>query len=243
MTPFVKRSICVGMMVVALGSMAAGQQDVLLDDHFDNNDLATDVNGVNGGFQVVDNFWLGVGTDIESGTLATFATDQSLNSNTGIESLHTFDAANMPGFTVTWVVDSADIPEVNGLSFGADSDTGLWGDSVYLRFGAGGNALMSAQAGGAMVTVEVANGIILSELTDGFTLSLTFDDTGVSWSQTGIDSFAATGSRTWDELNGEQAFGYSDVFGPEVRVSAWNQTIDTIPNSMSIDRVTVTREP
>jgi hypothetical protein len=235
------------MMAVALGSMVATSQAALIYDPFDNNDLGTGgPNAVNGGFQKVSNGVGGSGTASESGTLATFTTEITITNTTGIESLNTFDATSMTEFTVTWVVDSASTPEGNGLMFGADSNTGLWGPSVYLKLNASGQAIFASTYDSNSVELIVADTITLSQLTDGFTLSLTYNTDGVSWSQTGIESFVidVNSSRTWDQLNGTQTFGYSDVFGSAVRVSAWNQNYDdTTANTMSIDSVNVIPEP
>jgi hypothetical protein len=229
----------IGMLVAGAAMEARAS---LLDDHFDNNNLGTDVNGVNGGFQRVSNGVGGNGAASESGTLATITTEATVNNTTGIESLNTFDATSLQEFTVTWVVDSASTPQGNGLLFAADSNTGLWGPSVYLKLNGSGQAFFSSTYDSNSVDLIVDAAITLADLTNGFTLSLTYNTNGVSWSQTGIASFHSTGTQTWDQLNGAQSFGYDEVFGSAVRVSAWNQTSDTTPNSMHVDRVTVIKK-
>jgi len=229
---------------LALGFAVADSQAILIDDHFDNSDLATGgANAVNGGFQRVSNGIGGNGTASESGTLVTITTGETPTNTTGIESLNTFDATALSEFTVTWVVDSASTPEGNGLLFAADSNTGLWGPSVYLKLNGDGDAILSSTHTGTTAEVVIDDSVDIADLTGGFTLSLTYNTNGVSWSQTGIASFHATGSRTWDDLNGTQTFGYSDVFDSTVHVSAWNQNYDFTTNTMSIDSVTVIPEP
>jgi hypothetical protein len=239
-----KKSVWCISMALALGFAVADSQAILIDDHFDNSDLATGgANAVNGGFKLVDNGVTPVGSASESGTLATITTGTGVNNTTGIESLNTFDATALSEFTVTWVVDSASTPEGNGLLFFADSDTGLWGKYSVLNFNSAGQALFFSDDGNGQQQHMVDAAVTLSDLTGGFTLSLTYNTNGVSWSQTGIASFHATGSRTWDDLNGNQTFGYSDVFDSTVHASAWLQQTQFEANTMSIDRVTVIPEP
>jgi hypothetical protein len=239
-----KRLLWMGTMVVVAGSLFAGSQSPLLDDHFDNNDLETGGdNAVNGGFQPLGNDINGVGTASEDGTLATIVTAAGVNNHTGIESLHSFDATSLPGFTVTWVVDSVDepSPEDGNLSFGADSDSGLYGsDYVYLQFRPDGKAYLVAARGGIQRSAVLDK--TATSLTNGFTLSLTFNANGISWMQDGIPTFHKSGSLRWDELSGDGQFGYDDVFGAAVRVSAWRQNGNTTPDSLVIDRVTVVPE-
>jgi hypothetical protein len=238
-----KNSIQMATMAMTLGFTVGSTQAVLIDDPFNNNDLATFTTGVNGGFQMVTNGANGTGTASESGTLATATTAAGVNNATGIESLGTFDATSITEFTITWVVDSATTPEGNGLLFFADSDTGLWGKYSALQFNSAGQALFLSDAGNGQQPHMVDAAVTLSDLTGGFTLSLTYNTTGVSWTQSGIASFFPTGSRTWDDLSGTQTFGYSDVFDSTVHASAWNQTADTTPNSIVIDQITVVPEP
>jgi len=239
-----KKSVWCISMALALGFAVADSQAILIDDHFDNSDLATGgANAVNGGFKLVDNGVTPVGSASESGTLATITTGTGVNNTTGIESLNTFDATALSEFTVTWVVDSASTPEGNGLLFFADSDTGLWGKYSALQFNSAGRAIFLSDDGNGQQPHMVDAAVTLSDLTGGFTLSLTYNTTGVSWTQTGIATFHSSGSRTWDQLNGSQTFGYSDVFDSTVHASAWNQTADTTPNSIVIDQITVVPEP
>ena len=219
--------------------------DTILHDHFDNNDIATDVNGVNGGFKMVSNGSGGDGTASESGSLATVTTSSGEFNNTGIESLNTVDMTADPerGYTVTWVIDSADTPVANGLLFAVDKDTGLWGDSLYFSIKPNGAVweawIITRGAGGGAVNVVVDTDVTLSEILDGFTLRLMCNSAGVYWTSTGADSLA-DGSKTWDELNGAQTVDYDDVFDSTTHISAW---IQGSSKNLIVDRITVTPDP
>ncbi|MCP4375914.1 MAG: PEP-CTERM sorting domain-containing protein [bacterium] len=227
-------------MVVALAGTSPGA--VLLDDHFDNEDLAT--GGTNGGFTMFKNGvddGSGNAGQGETGTLATVTTASKDDAARGIVSLGTFDATSLTSFTVTWVVESADDFTANGLFLGVETAPGIWGDGAHLNVMDADYVRLRIIGGGESQSTTLDSSVTESEFLDGFTLSVTYDTTGVSWTVTGADSFA-DGSKTWYELNdnGNLSMGYSNVFDSTTHVNAANQGNDV---DLAVDRITVTAIP
>ena len=121
--------------LLAVGSAHAQ----LLDDHFDDGNIAT--GGVNGGFQLTDNAFNSPGSSIgESGTIGTVTTGGA-NNNAGLYSINSVDlvSGDTAGFSATFVVDSAPSAYFNnGLMLGIIEDIGgclvyRYGNSVSFR--------------------------------------------------------------------------------------------------------------
>jgi hypothetical protein len=229
--------------------LCGASQAVLIDDHFDNDDLAT--GGVNGGFRKISNYHLGSNPPdpYETNSLAYISTASNQpNNNSGIESLTTFDATKLSEFTVTWEVDRVDeMRAVQGsadaLMFVVDSGTNISSHMSMLRVSGlnDGYVTMTTRAGGDNVQIVIGEAD-KSQLEDGCKVTLKYDANGVEWYTEGWDALGS-GSRTWDQLNGNQTFGYDDVFGSTTRVSVVYQTAIATQKSYEIDRITVIPEP
>jgi len=213
-----------GLFLVG-GTANAG---VLLDDHFDNGDLAT--GGVNGGFELLSNN-NGVATVVESGSVAAITTGAHDNGAAGIESLNTFDPTSVTSFTVTWVIESAEQPILNnGFMFTVDDAPGMWGSGFVFMIQA--DSTLRIYDGYSNQNTYPLGTVTLSELADGFTLSITYDNTGMSWTATDAPSLV-DGSITWEALNGVGTYASFDATMYVHTVLAGNA------KAYNVDRITV----
>lgn len=69
----IKMRLTLALFICCLGFLTPASAAVLLDDHFDNNDIAT--GGINGGFSFKENVQSGTGSLSESGTIAKIETN------------------------------------------------------------------------------------------------------------------------------------------------------------------------
>jgi hypothetical protein len=230
--------------------LCGASQAALIDDDFDNDDLAT--GGVNGGFRKISNYYLSSNPPdpYETNSLAYISTaSNQANNSSGIESIGTFDPTTLSEFTVTWEVDRVDnMRETSGQAdamwFEVDSGRTDANYKLNLRLSGltGGWLQFYTYAGGDLVKYDIGS-VDNDELEDGAKLTLKFDADGLEYSTESWDTLGS-GTLTWDQLNGNQNFGYDDVFiSSTTRVSVVYQTAIATQKSYEIDRITVIPEP
>ncbi len=219
-------------------SAGTGAGTVLLDDHFDNGDLATGgPDDTNAGFKLVANSVGGGGAVTESGSGATVKTTGG-NNNAGIVSIHTFDPTSDPatGLTVTWTVARTDPPEANGLNFTVQANGGFFNrgggqPNVLMKFLGGSFRLVAHKGSGAAALAN--DRVTMSEVLDGFTLTATFNAAGWSYSAKGLDSLADKSGNWTDTHN------YNTLFDGTTHVGGFIQQGKS-PRTLVINRITVT---
>ena len=136
----------------------------LLDDHFDDGNIGTAINGVNGGFHLVSNGAGGPGAISESGSNAVEMTTGG-NNNTGIVSDNAIDVAGAApnGIRMTFVVtDISRDPGSNGMFLGLQNDSSTFYRSggVGHNFGlvfSGDEGRTSSAGGFGLVTNDIGN--------------------------------------------------------------------------------------
>ncbi|BCX49366.1 hypothetical protein HAHE_32740 [Haloferula helveola] len=234
--------------------------NTLLDDDFDNNDLATN-SGIGGGFVMQTN---GVNTDgsvAETGTIARI-TEGNGSNTTGIRSINTFDLSDSGlTYTVTWEVSGWDLEDTTGtvrrllfalqtndsFPFAGDNeesriivDLDAEADRAYLRY--------QNRSGGTnnnFTTADFSVGAFATD-TDGFTATMTLDSSGFSFTTTGLDATTQVNiSDTWANLLDDDDPGTSADFatvlgtdGP-MHVAIYNQNIRTTGQVLDIDRISM----
>lgn len=119
------------ILTSAMALSVAPAQAALLDDSFDDGNLATNVNGVGNGFTLHQGFGSG-GTAVESGGVVQIRGNGG-NIITSIQSVDTFDPT---GLTLTWFIESADNTANYGVGVGwvAPGDIPCCGVGVFLEF-------------------------------------------------------------------------------------------------------------
>jgi len=229
---------------------------ILIDDHFDNGDLGTDVNGVNGGFTKLSNGAGGAGSASEAGTNATMVTTGN-DDNTGIVSNHSFDAAGTApyGFEMSFVVTSlSSDPGNNGMFLGLQEDgTSFFRDVENFGLVFSGNESRTSSddgfglilndngSSGADVVFDDAD-LELGSLLDGFEATIVADLLGWSYEITGVNDVSGapatfSGADTWVNAGLAPDF-FGTFFDNQDHVSAWTQRNGTNITTM-IDRITV----
>ena len=232
---------------------------ILLDDHFDNGDLAT--GGVNGGFTLRTNSVGGTPTALEVGTDASVTTNGG-SDNSGIVSNSSLDLAGQAGgFSMTFVITSVSSdPDNNGMFVGIQTqNAGFFRDFKNYGLVFSGNEPRTSSAGGfGMIRDDIGSGgaatvfddddLELASLRDGFTATITATPTGWSYEITGVNNTGGTpttfsGADTWVN-SGEAASFYTDQFDNADHVGVWTQRGGGGSNITTFtDRVTVTAIP
>lgn len=227
---------------------------VVIDDHFENGDLAT--GGVNGGFTLRSNGVGGTGSASESGTIATMTTTGG-NNNSGIVSNTSFDAAGQPiGFRMNFDIPSVSSdPQNNGMFLGLQDDgTSFFrstknfglvfsGTESRTSSGAGfGFGINDNGSGGFSSTFDDAD-LQLSSLQDGFMASITATLDGWEYvidgvNDTGGSPTTFSNSNTW-VASGESPTFFTDFFDNIEHVAVWNQQGGSPNITTEIDRVSV----
>jgi hypothetical protein len=245
--------LCVAMSIggalAASGAVAA----VLIDDHFDNEDLAT--GGLNGGFQLVANVQAGTPAATEAGTLATVTPGEAF-SNTGIYSLNSINPIAAGAIQATIEVASlSNDPQANGVFFGVTND-----NTTFYRSQKNFGLILSGQVGdpdlplaliandggadpGTTILASLDAGAYdLASLLDGFTASFSADQTGWSYEVAGVtvDSAPAVLSSSGVYPEG---FTYAGQFDAEDYFIATVQRATTVQVVMKVDRMTLTAVP
>lgn len=235
--------------LLAAGLMAAGtaQGTVLIDDHFDNSDIAT--GGTNGGFVLITNGVTPSGTIGEAGTDA-ILTSAGSNDNTGITSISTFDPGTQPaGIIATYVVSSVE-DGFGATSFWLDSDQAFgFADGFFdvaitptdVRLIIDGpTADFEFIVEGGDITLDGAS------LLDGYTVTSTLTPAG--WSVkldgvTGLTDTGGTGLLSGNTISGAwtATTNYSNILDGTAHVAALNQALTQ--NAANIDRITVEAVP
>jgi len=245
--------------VAILTFSTASAHAALLNDHFDDADLATatGLGEVNGGFALETNDLGGSPSAIDpaANSNAVINTGSADNGNAGIVSLNTVDLAS-GAFTATWVVSSVSgTPKSNGIVLGLQSDNGFInhadGDpNLLVRvFGDNGSPDFSfdlrADNGASTHVYEVgsANAFTNASILDGFTADLELTSAGTNGSYTltltGLDSSPIVRSGDFDE----SGFAYSDLFDSTMYASAYVQRGTEEAKTLNVDRITVIPEP
>ena len=223
------------------GGPPPGPSGLPIIDDFDNGDLGTDVNGVNGGFTKRSNSGGGAGSASEAGTDATMVTTGS-NDNTGIVSNNSFDAASTApsGFEMSFSVTSlSSDPANNGMFLGLQDDGtsffrnienfGLVFSGNESRTSSGGGfglVLNDIGSSGADIVFDHAD-LELSSLLDGFEATILADAIGWAYEIIGVNDTSGapatfSGADAWVNA-GLSADFFSTFFDNADHVAAWTQ--------------------
>ena len=243
------RSVLAAMAVLAVtawaGSDGVARAGILISDDFDNGTLATGgSNSVNGGFYTVGN---GVGspTYSESNSLASITAGSSGASGAGISSISSFDPTSLSSFTVNWVINSCTIaPANNGLNLVVGSSSSYWNSSKpYADFqftasGTSGTMSLYVSNTGSNSKKDLLDvPFTLSDAQDGFQLAATYNQTGWSYTTSGLNTLGSgtAGSGTWATAG---TYSYASVFTNRSYVGADTQNNGTTAK-LKVDSITV----
>ena len=236
--------------VLAAAAIAGPAYAQLLDDDFDNGNIAT--GGTNGGFQLTENGVTSAGNGTsESGTVGTVTTGGT-NNNAGLYSVNSVDLGNQIGFSATFDVASA--PNgffSNGMMLGITEDAttfyraggtqnfGFIFGSANFGSGADDLYLVSNDSGGGVIQATILENLDLASVADGFTASFTiWKDNTFRYEVTGLTGTgSSTGSSTLSGgVNYASQFDSADhAFGSLQSGSGGGQ----INRTLGLDRVTI----
>lgn len=202
--------------------------------------------------QVANGIGAGGSSDASTGIVTSGANG---NSAYGLNTSSTVDASSFDGFTIEWVVASANInsnvgaPLSNGWFFGVTDSTSTAGSGLYnnashalgIRLLASGNDMSFTQDSSGGSSLYTSLGVAVSTASsyeDGFTLSLTVNNDN-TWSafSTGLSAdFSTSGSLNTVSGTG---FSYADIAGSLVAYSS----IQGTSLSYTADSVSLTAVP
>ncbi|MEJ6569953.1 MAG: glycosyl hydrolase [Akkermansiaceae bacterium] len=249
---FLGSLLSAGMFLAGAYCAAA---DTLLNDHFDDGVLGTDLLGTGGGFVSTDNGFTPIGSVTESDSQAKIVEGGTANRH-GIESGNSFDLSDDSLIhTITWEIASWDARGNSGArriglslnsypsSLPTPADSSLVSISVdekdnHLSF------TYQNRTSGVVTSFSATNFDLDGDFagdTDGFTLIMTLDVTGFSIATTGLDnSTQANLSGTWGSLS-DGGTDFNTALGTDgpMFVTASIQNQNFTGATLDIDRITV----
>lgn len=243
-----------GVMAVALVACHTAFATILLDDDFNNNDLAINPD-TGGGFVLQDNANGSGFTVTEEDSLAKI-TDGTGNNTVGIRSINALDLSNPSlTYTITWEVarwepgspdPSLDLRRIflslqtnDSWLFLGDAEESrimmeidLASNDAYLRYQ---NRSASSNTNFTSSTVSLGS---LDPDADGFTVTLVIDSTGFNFTTTGLNATSEVAIvDTWANLGTD----FATVFGTDgpMHIAAYTQDNGSTNSPMDISRITV----
>ena len=254
--PYAYRDLrfALGTFLMLSCSFQFATAQILLDDHFDDGDIAT--GGTNGGFVEVGNTREADVEISESGSVATIEIfSVQTDPNKGIVSVENLDLAGAGGFRATFVVDEvSDNRCCNGHFLGiADDNESFFRSIKNFGFAFFGHAARTDSNDGfglvindigspGAETILASDDLDLDSYLDGFTASFTADPDGWSYEISDVDNFDGdpetfSDSGDWASAGLADSF-YQDFFDDDEYVFVSSQ-INNGDQIHSYDRITV----
>ena len=240
---------------ILLAGMSSGFTNILLDDHFNNDDLATNPD-IGGGFGTLNNANGTPGSITESGSLASIVDGTASNTN-GVLSSNAFDLSNAGlTYTTTYEVAGWTSPGSGTLSrralftYQTNNDWIFAGDPEESRIvfeisEKDNNAFVRYQnrSGGTNTNYDSSIqdlGAVDSDI-DGFTVILTVGPSGFSFKTVGLNATNQVDlTATWTDIGTD----WATVLGTDgpMHVGAYIQNSSSSDGSskIDIDRITLT---
>ncbi|BCX49365.1 hypothetical protein HAHE_32730 [Haloferula helveola] len=245
--------LALGLALMLIAGSASAATGTLLDDDFNNGNLATN-DDTGGGFVIQDNGVNTIGSVSESGSSAQII-DGNGSNTTGIRSANAFDISNSSlTYTTTWEVDGLDFGSAGGIErvFFSLQTNDSWlfaGDAEESRLlvtvdAQSDNALFRYQDRSSGINANsdaplFGLGGDFSGDADGFTATMTLDSTGFTFTTSGLGAPNQVNiSGTWADLGTD----FAAVLGTDgsMHVAAYVQDTGTTGSSFDIDRITLT---